>query len=262
MEILKVLENAINAKKSELEKAENAFLEYQSSIENAFQTKVQGILSPVLLEGDRVVKNYDGVTIYRTAIRKNRDGSTYESQQDVLNIYIYIERGITFNTYATGIDNQFEFNRIIQNGKIVEFCLQNKEVLMETYQEYSSKGYNGDEYTTQRTLSQELRELENEFSKAKEAYYMSKLETTGIEFDHEDNWKLPRITMRFDWEVSNVCKIKVVRKTTSGKSVDIEVTSRYKNYDGEVQYSTHNVEKVRFDNIRYAVLGNQEIIVK
>ena len=72
---------------------------------------------------------------------------------------------------------------------------------------------------------------------------------------------MPSLEVRFNWTISRISKIKITKKTASGKSADLEITTRYKNYEGEVTENVTTVDKVRMDKIQDAVLYSKDKIV-
>jgi len=77
----------------------------------------------------------------------------------------------------------------------------------------------------------------------------------GISFKEKDGKSLPRLDVRFDWEIGLIKNIRVVDKTPTGKSVDLEVIRKWRRWDDKnEQYITEDkVEvfpKVRFDKVK------------
>ena len=77
----------------------------------------------------------------------------------------------------------------------------------------------------------------------------------GISFQEKENISLPRLDVRFDWRIGQIKNIRVVDKTPTGKSVDLEVIRKWRRWDNEKeQYIKEDkVEvfpKVRFDKVK------------
>ena len=49
----------------------------------------------------------------------------------------------------------------------------------------------------------------------------------GISFKSKDGKSLPGLDVRFDWRIGQIKNIRVVGKTASGKSVDLEVVRKW-----------------------------------
>ena len=77
-----------------------------------------------------------------------------------------------------------------------------------------------------------------------------------------DKWNnLPTLDVRFDWTVRNIFKIKVIKKTASGKSADLEITSRYKTWEGTTQDNITVVDKVRMDKVESLLYSYRDQLV-
>jgi hypothetical protein len=77
----------------------------------------------------------------------------------------------------------------------------------------------------------------------------------GISFQEKENISLPRLDVRFDWQIGQIKNLRVVGKTPTGKSVDLEVIRRWRRWDDKKdQYINEDkVEvfpKVRFDKVK------------
>lgn len=96
-----------------------------------------------------------------------------------------------------------------------------------------------------------------ELSELKEERLMNQLmEGVELKMSEPTRWakgRFPELQVKFDWTLRDVKKIKVNRLTASGKSADIEVTQEWKDWEGNVNTSTQNIERVRLDNIKSIV---------
>lgn len=101
-----------------------------------------------------------------------------------------------------------------------------------------------------------INDVSSEISKLEEQAEMDQLESKkGISFKSKENYTLPRLDVRFDWEINRITNIKVVGKTPTGKSVDLQVTRKWDKWDDkEERYIDQDrVEvfaKVRFDKVK------------
>ena len=107
--------------------------------------------------------------------------------------------------------------------------------------------------TEEKNPEEKILELED---KLEEQAEMDKLENeNGISFEGKNDYSLPRLDVRHDWEIGQIKNIRVVGKTPSGKSVDLQVTRKWSKWDNEKeQYIDEDkVEvfaKVRFDKVK------------
>ena len=84
----------------------------------------------------------------------------------------------------------------------------------------------------------------------------------GISFtpEKDDNW-LPRFEVKWDWEISSVAGLRGVKKSASGKSVDLEVKRRFRDWESnDWKFDSVKVERVRFDKVESFLKRNQKYI--
>ena len=102
----------------------------------------------------------------------------------------------------------------------------------------------------------DIKELE------KEALLEKLFDEDGISLttESDDNY-LPRFEVKWDWEISNVAGLRAVKKSASGKSVDLEIKRRFRDYgSNDWKFDTVNAERVRFDKVEFFLKRNQKYI--
>jgi len=167
--------------------------------------------------------------------------------------------GFNMNTYSTTVDNNFEFDRLITVGKVAAFIKENRESLRTEFPKNTV--YDSEVNQERYRIQNEIRTLQNEKWSTERQLALDKLEDGGVEFTAERDYDLPSLEVRFNWTISRISKIKITKKTASGKSADLEITTRYKNYEGEITENVTTVDKVRMDKIQDAVLYCKDKIV-
>ena len=259
-----IINSAIASLEAELVTVENAIsaldLEYKNQVVETWKSKLADLLD----EGDLIVNDYSsGVRINRIQVRTNRDGEQYDYAQEILSIsrseYGKELTGFNLNTYSTTVDNNFEFDRLITVGKVAAFIKENREALRTEIP--TSSVWDSENYKEKYRIQNEIRTLQNEKHEIERSSALSKLYNEGVEFTAERPYDLPRLEARWDWSISNICKIKIVKKTASGKSADLEVTTRYQSYDGTISEQVTLADKVRMDKVESLVLYNREKVV-
>ncbi len=117
-------------------------------------------------------------------------------------------------------------------------------------------------------LDHEISKMSTEISRIEDQEVLDKLNSDGVEFevDKEDLYSLPSLSVRWNWEIRNIKKIKVLNETKSGKSVDIEIETCSNNYDYEKEktvFSTNvrKFERVRRDKVDSLVTWNREKVI-
>ena len=125
-------------------------------------------------------------------------------------------------------------------------------------------------WDSKRELRKAISEVSLDISKLEEQAEMDTLENeNGISFESKDSYSLPRLDVRHDWEISQIKNVRVVGKTPSGKSVDLQVTRKWDKWDDkEERYIDQDrVEvfaKVRFDKVKRLLRNaryNETIVV-
>lgn len=162
-------------------------------------------------------------------------------------------KGYYLNTYATTIDDEYEYKRLIFNGKVAEKILSNQDLIQETFDAPFSKKEELD--TLQKEDYAIEREISNQKSKIKEARkdeVMTKLMGEGMEWEAGKTFEFNR-----QWSSYQVKKVRVFNATKSGKTVDLEVT--YAQYDWDADNNRIEVEDriVTHEKIKMEyVMGN------
>ena len=116
-------------------------------------------------------------------------------------------------------------------------------------------------YESKRPLNKEVREINEKISKLEDEELMSKLMSdNGLMIEPEEGDYLPRFQVKFDWELSSVKSIRGLKKSASGKSIDLQVSVR-RGYGDEKRLEVIDVDRVRFDNVKSFISRNQNQIV-
>ena len=91
-------------------------------------------------------------------------------------------------------------------------------------------------YEPMRKLRDKIRKVTSEISKIEQDAEMKTLENEGISFQTtEKRGYLPSLDVRFDHSVSRIKNIRVVGKTETGKSVDLQITTAGDKWNEEAQ---------------------------
>ena len=91
-------------------------------------------------------------------------------------------------------------------------------------------------YEPMRKLRDKIRKVTSEISKIEQDAEMKTLENEGISFQTtEKRGYLPSLDVRFDHEVNRIKNIRVVGKTETGKSVDLQITRAGDRWNEEAQ---------------------------
>ena len=232
-----------NQKKLMLKKA------FESFSHDEFQTGVSSVqrvtLSPkndsynylVEYSLDTRWRSDDGDRIERT--RLNHNGSYFYNNEDNKNFnqaLVESEARVEFMKLAAEKDEQIQADWM---------------AIDEKYSDLRAKFWDN-----LRDLRSAVNDASRDISKFEEQAEMDKLENKeGISFKSKDGKSLPGLDVRFDWRIGQIKNIRVVGKTASGKSVDLEVVRKWSKWDDnlEKRVDMDKLEvfpKVRFDKVK------------
>ena len=119
-------------------------------------------------------------------------------------------------------------------------------------------------------IEKEISKVNKQISDIEKENLLSKLFDGGVKFQIPEDGrlrKLPTLQARWDWSVDKITSIKVTRKTTSGKSFDVEGTFAIERWDDEsnktyITESTFDCNSVRADKVEFMMYANKELIKK
>ena len=142
--------------------------------------------------------------------------------------------------YSTNDNSQWELERLFTAGEVAKVLLDFGDDIIAEFN--STKDKMSDEYSKARnakwTCEGDIQKLKDE----KNQTFLNKAESLlngeGLVFDGD---KKGTIDLRWDWTLRGITSAKIISKTASGKSADIEI-SQY----GE---APRKYEKVRMSNI-------------
>ena len=197
--------------------------------------------------------------------------------KEVLTIYL---RGESFSYtevdrletsfYSTSENSEFELNRMVLLGKTAEIIIDHRDDILAEWN-FVTESFNVEMndarkkvWNAEKLVSEnddKITTLENEMVK-------EKLFGEGIKFSIPEDGslrRLPSLQARWDWSVDKITSIKVTRKTTSGKSYDVEGTFAISRWDDEskksyITESTFDCNSVRADKVEYMLHFNRELI--
>ena len=231
-----------NQKKLMLKKA------FESFSHDKFQINVSSVervtLSP---KGD----NYNGLVEYSLDTRWRSDEAE-RIQRSRLNhngSYFYNNEDNNFNQALVESEARMEFMKLVTEKD--EQIQSDWLAIDEKYSDLRMKFWD---------KLKDLRSAVNDASRdiriVEEKAEMDQLEgKNGISFQEKENISLPRLDVRFDWQIGQIKNLRVVGKTPTGKSVDLEVIRKWRRWDDKKdQYVNEDkVEvfpKVRFDKVK------------
>lgn len=147
---------------------------------------------------------------------------------------------IETSMYSTNDNSQWELERLFTAGEVAKVLLDHGDDIIakfNSYKESYSEEYNA-AYKAKWNCEADVKKLKDEKNQSYLDEARTALEGDGLVFEGD---KKGSIDLRWDWTLRGITSAKIVSKTSSGKSADIEIT-------------THNetprlFEKVRMSNI-------------
>jgi len=226
------------------------------------------MFSGALVEGDQLKKDYDGFGIYRV------DENTSSYNKEILSVSFnardYREDNATkiaTSFYSTSDNSEFEVRRMITIGRVGMVILDFKDDILAGYNQIkdSFRDRERDIRSSINKNKDRISGCDREIESLRRAEIEALLTGDGVEFLIEGiNYRNPTFEIRYNWNVRNVVKIKILSKTTSGKSADIEVTkliSRWNEKDEEVvEEDVYVYNKVRMSNVEGFVFDREQTI--
>jgi hypothetical protein len=144
-----------------------------------------------------------------------------------------------FNTYATTCEDDFEFKRLIFNGKIALRMWTDMDSIKEAFMIPFSKKEELDILSKEyQILSAEIKQKEYQMQEARKQDIIDKLNGEGVEWTSGKSFEFNR-----QWTSYLVKKLKINKATKSGKTVDLEVTYAQHDWVYDEEDNGKRVEK-------------------
>lgn len=116
-------------------------------------------------------------------------------------------------------------------------------------------------YSKERELRKAYDSQAKDIKALEDEAMMSKLTSKGVEFTKDSRGNFPELDVRFDWTLRNVSGLKITKTTPSGKSADLVITQKFRNWNSDgVEVKEQFVEKVRMDKVNKFLRYNDELI--
>ncbi len=223
------------------------------------KTTISKYFSDCLEEGDELDVSERGATFLRPQ-------EEYSYKKDILNVYHdsnwkteEIEK-LKTSFYSTSDSSEFELRRMVLIGKVGQVILDFSDDIIAELNQITSK-YK-EELSKLNTsiwdLEKQITRIKNDIDKFEKENLLEKLEKEGIEFELKEgeiSSSLPDMYIKTNYTVSRVKGVKILKKTSSGKSADIELKTMNRSWDQTTETykevdRTILVGKVRMDKIQ------------
>ena len=245
---------------------------------NGIETRIENLDSRKKNEQKSILQKYIGIQEGYKVEYFSEKVSVYlpESNYSLLDMYVYDEWNGDSRTY-----NRIEFStssfRTEYGKEDMKWATERFQMLagyslvLEAHSEFILDEMNkvNDKYSkltlalyeAKRPLNKEVKEINEKISKLEDEELMSKLMSdNGLMIEPEEGDYLPRFQVKFDWELNSVKSIRGLKKSSSGKSIDLQVSVR-RGYGDQKTLEVIDVDRVRFDNVKSFIRRNQNQIV-
>lgn len=260
----------------------NLRLEQLEANRTAHENRIQNLYNRSKKEMKRVLEDY--FTPYSPEFRVQHNSESVniyygESNYSVLDIYVYDNWDGDNRAYSR-IDFSTSSSRIeFKSGEDFEwatkrfYCLAyyaneinvNRFEILAKFNTINKKYNNLQKslYDDSRKIRKACNDQHDAIRKLEKDLMVEKLfSEDGISIvpEKNDNY-LPTFSAKWDWDINNVAGLRGIRKSGSGKSVDLEVKRRFRNWqDDSFTFETVKVERVRLDNVDSFLTRNKDIV--
>lgn len=224
-----------------------------------------------------VLEEGDVLEVGRETLYFKRPQEGYSYDKEILTLYFKPENWrdeevyqIETSFYSTNENSQFELRRMILLGKVGQILLDFKDDIIAAYNKVISetKDQISEVISQKYDLQGQITEINKKVREIEKQNLLSKVEGEGITItlpEGKSYHNLPRLDVKFDWSAYYVKGLRILSKTASGKSADIEITQVNNVWNTETKKDElverkHIVEKVRMNKIEEFLQDNKERI--
>lgn len=183
---------------------------------------------------------------YGTTFEVKRPHDSYDYDKELLTIRFKEDwktgefTDIETSMYSTNDNSQWELERLFTAGEVAKVLLDHGDDIVAKFNSYKESF--SEEYGTAQkakwACETDIQKLKDEKNQSFLDIAKGLLEGEGMTFDGD---RKGEIDLRWDWTLRGITSAKILSKTASGKSADIEISQ----YGGEPR----KYEKVRMSNI-------------
>ena len=183
---------------------------------------------------------------YGTSFEVRRPHPQYSYDKELITIRIKDDwrtnefTAIETSMYSSSDNSQWELERIFTNGEVAKVLLDFGDDIVAKFNHYKdlfSEEYN-EAAKARFTCEADINKLKDEKNQSYLDIAKSLLEGEGLEFSKD---KKGSIDVKWDWTLRGITSAKILSKTSSGKSVDIEIS--------QWNDAPRTYEKVRMSNV-------------
>ncbi len=236
-----ILDQIIEKKKEELVQLTETFKEVETKRDQMYFEIIQEYFGGEFTLDDVYFKHD-----YGTSFELKRPHDQYDYDKELITIRVKEDWktnefiNIETSMYSTNDNSQWELERLFTAGEVAKVLLDHGDDIIakfNSYKESFSEEY-GAAQKAKWACESDISKLKDEKNQTFLDIAKSLLNGEGLVFDKE---KKGSIDLRWDWTLRGITSAKILSKTASGKSADIEISTY-----GE---TPRVYEKVRTSNI-------------
>ena len=236
-----ILDQIIEKKSQELKQLTKTYVEVEKKRDAQYFEIIQEYFGGEFTLDD-VYFNHD----YGTTFVVKRPHKEYNYDKEMITLRFRDDwktgefTNIETSMYSTNDNSQWELERLVTAGEVAKVLLDHGDDILAKFNSY--KEYFKEEYNAARkakwTCESDISKLKDEKNQSYLDIAKSLLEGKGLTFDGDQKGT---IDLRWDWTLRGITSAKIISKTASGKSANIEISCY-----GE---APRVYEKVRMSNI-------------
>jgi hypothetical protein len=249
-----ILDQIIEKKQEELAQLTETYKEVEKKRDQMYFEIIQEYFG-----GEFTLDNVYFKHDYGTSFELKRPHDQYDYDKELITIRVREDWktaefiNIETSMYSTNDNSQWELERLFTAGEVAKVLLDHGDDIIAKFNSYKESF--ADEYKAayeaKWTCESDISKLKNEKNQTFLDIASSLLNGEGLEFNGD---KKGTIDLRWDWTLRGITSAKILSKTTSGKSADIEI-SQY----GE---TPRVYEKVRMSNIEALEWQYRDYVLK
>lgn len=236
-----IINQIIEKKKEELKEATKAYNEFDKKKHSMYFGIIQEYFGGEFTLDDVYFKQDYGTTF---ELKRPHDQYNYDKELITLRFKEDWKTGeytnIETSMYSTNDNSQWELERLFTAGEVAKVLLDHGDDIIAKFNSY--KDSFAEEHKAVRdakwSVEADIQKLKDEKNQTYLDLAQSLLEGEGLVFDKKEKGS---IDLRWDWTLRGITSARILSKTTSGKSADIEIST----YGEEPR----KYNKVRMSNI-------------
>jgi len=249
-----ILDQIIEKKSQELKELTKAYVEVEKQRDAQYFEIIQEYFGGEFTLDD-VYFHHD----YGTTFEVKRPHKEYNYDKGMITLRFRDDwktgefTNIETSMYSTNDNSQWELERLFTAGEVAKVLLDHGDDIIakfNSHKEFYSEEYNAAQ-KAKWSCEVDVQKLKDEKNESFLNIAAQKLEGEGLVFDKKQKGSLD---LRWDWTLRGITSAKVISKTPSGKSADIEISI----YGEEPR----TYEKVRMSNIDVLKWQYRDYVIK